>query len=92
METFIIKNVLVESKLPGLGAVKSKTVNKSVPPCSWEQMNSHLFEVFKGFMQNFTDVKFDSLVISFEYANSETPDLIHQVDHGFDAEGDIYCC
>jgi hypothetical protein len=30
--------------------------------------------------------------MSFEYANSKTPDLIHQVDHGFDSEGDIYCC
>lgn len=92
METFIIKNVLVESKLFGLGAVKSKTVNTTVPPCSWEQLNTHLFDMFKGFLVNFTDVKFESLVMSFEYANSETPDLIHQVDHGFDAEGDIYCC
>jgi hypothetical protein len=41
-------------------------------------------------MINFTDVKFDFLVMSFEYANSETPDLIHQVDHGFDTEVDIY--
>jgi hypothetical protein len=48
--------------------------------------------MFKGFLENFADVKFDSLVMSFEYANSETPDLIHQVDHGFDTEGDIYCC
>jgi hypothetical protein len=92
METFIIKNVLVESKLPGLGAVKSKTVNTTVPPCSWEQLNTNLFDMFKGFLENFADVKFDSLVMSFEYANSETPDLIHQVDHGFDTEGDIYCC
>ena len=92
METFIIKNVLVESKLFGLGAVKSKTVNTTVPPCSWGQLNTHLFDMFKGFLQNFTDVKFESLVMSFEYANSETPDLIHQVDHGFDTEGDIYCC
>jgi hypothetical protein len=92
METFIIKNVLVESKLPGLGAVKSKTVNTTVAPCDWEQLNTHLFDMFKGFLENFTDVKFDSLVMSFEYANSKTPDLIHQVDHGFDSEGDIYCC
>ena len=92
METFIIKNVLVESKLPGLGAVKSKTVNTTVPPCDREQLNTHLFDMFKGFLENFTDVKFDSLVMSFEYSNSKTPDLIHQVDHGFDSEGDIYCC
>jgi hypothetical protein len=92
METFIIKNVLVESKLPGLGAVKSKTVNTTVAPCDWEQLNTHLFDMFKGFLENFTDVKFDSLVMSFEYSDSETPDLIHQVDHGFDSEGDIYCC
>ena len=92
METFIIKNVLVESKLPGLGVVKSKTANTSVSPCSWEQLNTHLFNMFEGFLQNFSDTKFESLVMSFEYANSETPDLIHQVDHGFDTEGDIYCC
>jgi len=92
METFIIKNVLVESKLPGLGSVKSKTVNTTVAPCDWEQLNSHLFDMFKKFMINFTDVKFDFLVMSFEYTNSETTDLIHQVDHGFDTEGDIYCC
>ena len=92
METFIIKNVLVKSKLPGLGCVNSKTANTSVPACSWEQMNQHLFDVFQGFMKNFSDTKFESLVLSFEYANTLTPDLIHQVDHGFDAEGDIYCC
>jgi hypothetical protein len=89
--TYLIKNVKVKATQSSFPDINTNTTNKRVEAMTWEEMHNALEYMFTEFKNTFGGFGFKSMIMTFDYYNTQTPEAIHSVDFGFDEEGDVYC-